>query len=248
MAATSLRLAALADLHCTRTARGAWQPLLAQAAAAADVLLLCGDLTDHGLPEEAEVLAGELRGAVQVPVLGVLGNHDYEAGQTTELRDALTRAGITLLDDRVFELRGVGFAGATGFMGGFGQWALEPWGEPAVKALVRAVLDEALKLEVGLSRLRTKQRVAVLHYAPIQATVEGEPREVFPFLGSSRLEEPLNRFPVVLTVHGHAHHGSPEGRTQGGAPVYNVSVPVLRRAFPERPPFRLLEVPVTDGE
>src|SRR5207302_4127335 len=118
-----------------------------------------------------------------------------------------------------------------------------PWGEDIIKKFVHEALDEALKLESALARLRTDHLIAVLHYAPIQATVEGEPREIFPFLGCSRLEEPLNSFPVTAVFHGHAHHGQPEGRTQGNVPVYNVAHSLLRRSFPDRPPFRLVEFP-----
>ena len=118
------------------------------------------------------------------------------------------------------------------------------WGEEPIKAFVRTALEEALKLESALARLRTPGRVALLHYAPIRETAGGESVEIFPFLGSSRLEEPLNRYHVVAAVHGHSHGGAPEGRTTTGVPVYNVALPVLKREFPDRPPFRLLEIPV----
>jgi Icc-related predicted phosphoesterase len=246
-ASETLRLAAVGDLHGTRASTGTLQPLFAQMAESVEVLVLCGDLTDYGLPEEARILAGELAGA-RVPTVAVLGNHDFESGQQEEVKRILCDAGITLLDGDTTEIRGVGFAGVKGFGGGFGQRALEPWGEPTVKRFVQEALDEALKLESGLARLRTDQRVAVLHYSPIQATVEGEPPEIFPFVGSSRLEEPLNHFPVTLVLHGHAHHGRPEGRTRNGTPVYNVSLPLLRQLFPDQPPFRILELPVRRAE
>jgi len=172
----------------------------------------------------------------------VLGNHDFEAGQPDVVRQILCDAGITILDGDAVEIKGVGFAGVKGFCGGFGQRSLEPWGEQAIKMFVREALDEALKLESALARLRTPNRIALLHYSPIEATVTGEPREIFPFLGSSRLEEPLNRYKVDAVLHGHAHHGSPEGRTSAQVPVYNVSMPLLKRHFAERPPFRVLEV------
>jgi Icc-related predicted phosphoesterase len=120
---------------------------------------------------------------------------------------------------------------------------LAPWGERAVKAFVHEALDETLKLESALARLRTSERIAVLHYAPIQATVEGEPPQIYPFLGNSRLEEPINRLGVTAVFHGHAHRGTPEGRTQANIPVYNVALPLLKRVFPDQPPFRILEVP-----
>jgi Icc-related predicted phosphoesterase len=246
MATEMLRLAAVGDIHCTKTSSGILQPLFAQMSASADALVLCGDLTDYGLPEEAKILAAELA-AARVPIIAVLGNHDFESGQQDEVKRILCDTGVTILDGDATEIDGVGFAGVKGFGGGFGQRALEPWGEPTIKRFVQEALDEALKLESGLARLRTDQQVAVLHYSPIRATVEGEPPEIFPFVGSSRLEDPLTHFPVTLVVHGHAHHGSPEGRTRNGAPVYNVSLPLLRQLFPDRP-FRTLEVPVRPAE
>jgi Icc-related predicted phosphoesterase len=120
---------------------------------------------------------------------------------------------------------------------------LAPWGEESIKHFVHEAITEALKLESALAKLRMPQRIAVLHYAPIRATVEGEPLEIFPFLGSSRLEEPLNRYSVTAVFHGHAHHGSFEGRTHSNVPVYNVALPLLRQTFPDRPPFYLLRLP-----
>jgi Icc-related predicted phosphoesterase len=243
MGGERVRLAALSDLHCSRSGQGQFAPLIAQAQTAADILLLCGDLTDHGLPEEAQVLVKELA-AVRIPMIAVLGNHDYHHDQSEEIVCQLTAAGIQVLDGDDCEVLGIGFAGCKGFGGGFGQQALEAWGEKDIKDFVYAAVEEALKLEKALARLRSAQRVAILHYSPIQATVEGEPPPLFPFLGSSRLEEPLNRYAVTAVVHGHAHHGSPEGRTTSGAPVYNVALPVLRRACPHRPPFRVIELEV----
>jgi Icc-related predicted phosphoesterase len=224
------------------------QPLFAQAAAHADVLILCGDLTDTGVAEEAQVLADELARAVKVPILAVLGNHDYEEEQQLEIRRILSQVGVVVLDGEIHEVGGVGFVGVKGFGGGFGRRTLEPWGEPSIKQFVREAVNEALKLESGLARLRTRKRVAILHYAPIEATVTGEPREIYPFLGSSRLEEPLDRYGVSVAFHGHAHGGVPEGRTRAGVPVYNVAVPLLRRLFPDQPPFRLVTVPLGDEE
>ena len=238
-----LRVAAVADLHCTRTSAGAFQPLLTQIHAAADILILAGDLTDHGLPDEAQVLVKELS-VLHIPMVAVLGNHDYHSEKHEEVEHILCAAGISVLDGDECEVRGVGFAGVKGFGGGFGRLALEAWGEDGIKKFVYEAVEEALKLEKALARLRTEQRIAVLHYSPIQATVEGEPPPLFPFLGSSRLEEPLNRYAVNAVVHGHAHHGSPEGKTINGTPVYNVSLPVLRRARPDAPPFHVIEVPV----
>jgi Icc-related predicted phosphoesterase len=237
-----VRVAAAADIHCTRTSQGALQELFRRVSENADVFLLCGDLTDYGLPEEAHTLTKELAAAMKIPVVAVLGNHDYESGKQAELQHILSDAGVHVLDGDACEVRGIGFAGVKGFAGGFGRGTLEPWGEPSIKRFVHEAVDEALKLEAALARLHTARRVALLHYAPIQDTVRGEPPEIFPFLGSGRLEEPLNRYEVAVVFHGHAHHGRPEGRTKTGIPVYNVAVPVLRQAYPERSPFRIVEI------
>jgi Icc-related predicted phosphoesterase len=241
----SVRVAAVADLHCTKTSQGAFQPLFAAIRDQADVLLLAGDLTDYGLPEEAQVLTRELA-TLRMPVVAVLGNHDRESGKEADIRHVLSESGTTVLDGDAAEVSGVGIAGVTGFGGGFGKHALAPWGEPVIKQFVHAAVEEALKLEKALARLRTPSLIALLHYSPIQGTVDGEPLEIYPFLGSSRLEEPIGRYPVTLVFHGHAHRGQPEGVTSNGAPVYNVSLPLLTRAFPDRLPFRVFEVPVAE--
>ena len=237
-----MRLAAVGDIHCKKTSEGAFRALFEAMAAAADVLVLCGDLTDYGLPEEARVLVKELSAAKTAPIVAVLGNHDYESGEADKVKVILGEAGVTILDGEACEIDGVGFAGAKGLGGGFGERALQPWGEDLIKQFVRETVDESLKLESALAKLRTDRRVAVLHYSPIRETVEGEPSEIFPFLGSSRLEEPLLRYPVSVVLHGHAHHGQPEGRTRGQAPVYNVCLPLLLKVAPERPPFRLVDL------
>lgn len=232
----------MADLHCGKTGQGTFQPLLARVNDSADVLLLCGDLTDYGLPEEARILARELA-VVKTPTVAVLGNHDFESGKQAEISQILTDAGVVILDGDAHEVHGVGFAGVKGFGGGFGPRALGAWGEDVVKRFVHEAIDETLKLEAALARLRTPQRIALLHYSPVQGTVEGEPPEVYPFLGSSRLEEPLNRYAVTAIFHGHAHKGSPHARTQGDVPVYNVALPLLAREAPDGPPpLRIIEV------
>jgi Icc-related predicted phosphoesterase len=238
-----VRVAALGDLHCTRTSQGAFQQLFARVSEAADLLLLAGDLTDRGLPDEAHVLAREMT-ALRIPAVAVLGNHDFESGQQDQVREVLARAGITVLDGEACEVHQIGIAGVKGFAGGFGKRALGPWGEPVIKQFVHEAVNEALKLEAALARLRTRHLVALLHYSPVQQTVEGEPLEIHPFVGSSRLEEPIGRYPVTVVVHGHAHRGQPEGRTGSNVPVYNVSLPLLTRVFPDRPPFRVLELAV----
>jgi Icc-related predicted phosphoesterase len=247
MAGSVLRVAALADLHCTKTSQGAFQPLLAKVAESAEVLLIGGDLTDYGLPDEARVLARELATA-RIPIVAVLGNHDYESGREQEVRQILSDAGVIILDGDATEIHGVGIAGVKGFGGGFGPRALGPWGETIIKQFVHEAVGEALKLEAALARLRTKHLVALLHYSPVQQTVDGEPLEIYPFLGSSRLEEPLNRYPVSLVLHGHAHRGQLEGRTKSGVAVHNVSMPLLTRTFADRPPFRVFEVQTAERE
>ncbi len=184
-----MRLAAAGDLHVKKTSQGALQPLLAPVNDYADVLLLCGDLTDYGLPEEAVILAKELNAAVRIPIVAVLGNHDFESGQEAEVCRILTDAGVKILDGETYEIGGVGIAGAKGFSGGFGRATLGAWGEQATKRYVQEAIDEALKLERALARLPTRRRIGLLHYAPIRGTVEGEPLDIYPYLGTSRLEE-----------------------------------------------------------
>jgi Icc-related predicted phosphoesterase len=240
----TLRIAAVADIHVKKTSAGTLQPLFTKITESADVLLLCGDLTDFGTVEEAKILAKEITSALRIPALAVLGNHDFESNHVEELVQILTDAGVVVLDGDSYELHGVGFAGVKGFAGGFGRRALGAWGEPIIKSFVHETINETLKLEAALARLRTPQKIALLHYSPIQATVTGEPPEIIAFLGSSRLEEPLDRYRVNAVFHGHAHRGTPMGRTKGNVPVYNVAMTLLANAYPEQPPFRVIEVPV----
>src|SRR5436305_4290569 len=237
----TLRIAAVADIHVKKTGAGSMHELFEKATQAADVLILAGDLTDYGQVEEAKVLAKEITASLRIPALGVLGNHDYEADHATEIVSILTDAGVTMLDGDAVELKGVGFAGVKGFGGGFGRRSLGAWGEKMIKDFVHEAVEESLKLEAALVRLRTPQKIGVLHYSPIQATVQGEPLEIVAFLGSSRLEEPLDRYRVTAVFHGHAHRGSLEGRTKGNAPVYNVAMPVVASLSP---PLRIVEVPI----
>jgi Icc-related predicted phosphoesterase len=239
---TSVRFAVVGDIHVNKDSGGTLRGFFASASEAADALLLCGDLTDYGTAEEAQVLADELS-AVSVPIVAVLGNHDYESGPPEVVVEILTRAGVRVLDGEACEIEGVGIAGVKGFAGGFGRASLGAWGEPAVKLFVQECLNEVRKLESALAKLRTSRRIAMLHYSPVVGTVEGEPMEIFAFLGSSRLEEPLLRYPVDAVFHGHAHRGTLESKTIGGVPVYNVAKPLLQRSWPEQPPFRLFELP-----
>lgn len=240
--ASSVRVAAIGDLHCSKASLGALQALFSRIAESADVLALCGDLTDRGLPDEARLLAKELQ-AVKMPKVAVLGNHDFESDAAGEVTEILAQADVSVLDGTTLEVLGVGFAGAKGFAGGFGERALQAWGEEPIKTFVQTAVDETLKLESALARLRTRRRVVLLHYAPVRDTCDGEPLEIYAFLGSSRLEEPLNRYAASVVFHGHAHRGQPEGKTAGGVPVYNVALPLLQRLYPDRPPFRVVEIP-----
>lgn len=206
----------------------------------ADVLLLAGDLTNYGRPSEMESLLNALV-RLRIPIVAVLGNHDYESGQQEELMDMMTAEGIKVLDGTAYERDGVGFAGTKGFLGGFGRGVLTAFGEPEVKAFVQSATNEAMKLERALSLLRTEKRVIVVHYSPVVDTVRGEPAEIYPYLGNSRLAEVVDRHGANLVVHGHAHHGAASGKTTGGIPVYNVALSILQQQNPPAP-YRVFEV------
>lgn len=226
-----MRVAAIGDLHVQENSVAPYREMFTEISANADVLVLCGDLTNFGKTTEAEILADDIK-SCSIPVLGVLGNHDYECGQPQNVRDILHSAGMTVLDEQAVEIDGVGFAGVKGFMGGYGRGELAPFGEPIAKAFVDEVMNESRKLENQLRTLRTDRSVAVLHYSPIEGTIEGEPPAIFQYLGSQRLCEPIDRFDhVKAVVHGHAHHGTYEGRTPRGTPVYNVAQFVLKPKF-----------------
>jgi Icc-related predicted phosphoesterase len=203
-----VRVAALADLHYKKSSLGKLKDLFMRASEAADVLLLCGDMTDSGLPEEAEILAQDIKKFVRIPCLSVVGNHDFESGKIQHVQEILIEAGMQILDGDAVEILDVGFAGVCGFCGGFDKHMLTPWGEPIIKAFVQEALDHALRLENALTRLKTDRRVVLLHYSPIRETVQGENPEIFPFIGSSRLENPITNFMfrwsfmvTLITVH-----------------------------------------------
>ena len=229
MAKGALRIAATADLHYAKHSRGKMHDAFAEISSSADVLLLCGDLTEYGLPEEAEELAADVRSAVRIPIIAVIGNHDYESGQPEMVSKVLDEAGVNMLVGEAIEIAGVGFAGISGFGGGFGRRMLNAWGEPLIKQFVQESISHAIRLEQALVKLQTERRIVVLHYSPIRATLQGEDPEIYAFLGSSRLEEPINRFRVTAVFHGHAHNGILDGKTSTGIPVYNVSEPALRK-------------------
>src|SRR6266480_7896416 len=226
-----MRIAATADLHFTAQRYSALRDQLNQVRDEADLLVLAGDLTNYGQPAEMETLLNALV-RLRVPTVAVLGNHDYESDRQADLMKMMTDEGIKVLDGSAYERDGVGFAGTKGFIGGFGRGVLTAFGEPEVKTFVHASIEETLKLERALSQLRAKKRVVVLHYAPIAATVEGEAREIYPFLGTSRLGEIVDRHGADVIVHGHAHNGKCDGQTSGGIPVHNVAITLLQAQSP----------------
>ena len=236
----TITVAAIGDLHVRENGERRYRDLFAEISDAADVMVLAGDLTDYGKTSEAEMLAEDLR-ACTIPAVGVLGNHDYECGDHEKVAEILGQAGITLLDQQATMVEGVGFAGVKGFIGGFGRAELDPFGEAAIKAFVDESVAEAHKLEHQLRTLRTDRVMAVLHYAPIPETIEGEPPEIFAFLGSSRLAQAVDRFDnVKAVVHGHAHRGRHTGRTPGGVQVYNVAQFVVSAELGR--PYALIEI------
>jgi len=226
-----MRIAATADLHFTAQRYTALRDELSKVRDEADLLIIAGDLTNYGQPSEMEPLINAII-RLRVPVVTVLGNHDFECGKEQELMRMLTAEGIKVLDGSAYERDGIGFAGTKGFVGGFGRGVLTAFGEPEIKTFVRASVDEAMKLERAMSQLRTNKRVVVLHYSPIAATVQGEAPEIFPFLGTSRLAEVVDRHGADFVVHGHAHHGTLEGKTVGGIPVHNVAITLLQSQNP----------------
>src|SRR5438128_5732335 len=235
-----MRIAAVGDLHFSPQRYDPLRETLSHVRDHADILVLAGDLTNYGTPEEMETLLNALV-RIRVPTVAVLGNHDYESGREQELMRMMTTEGVKVLDGTAYERDGVGFAGCKGFPGGFGRGVLTAFGEPPIKAFVQAGIDEALKLDGAMMQLRTEKRVVVLHYAPIADTVRGEPEQIYPYLGSSRLVEVIDRHGAVLAFHGHAHHGSAEGKTTAGVPVYNVALGLIQREKPGAA-YRVFEV------
>jgi Icc-related predicted phosphoesterase len=235
-----MRIAATADLHFSPQSYDRIREPLAHVRDEADVLVIAGDLTNYGKPEEMHSLLNALV-RLRIPIVAVLGNHDYESSQEQELMRLMTAEGIKVLDGSSYERDGVGFAGAKGFIGGFGRGVLTAFGEKEIKSFVQASIDETMKLERALSMLRTPKIVIVTHYAPIAETVNGEPMEIWPYLGSSRLSEVIDRHGAVLALHGHAHHGKPDGKTTAGVPVHNVALSLLL-AHNGGKPYRVFEV------
>jgi Icc-related predicted phosphoesterase len=230
-----IRIAATGDVHFGEESAGTLRPCLEHVDRDADVLLLAGDLTKSGDPAQAEVLAKELVG-LPVPIVTVLGNHDYHSDRQDEVRAVLERAGVTVLEGEhvVLTLDGadVGVAGGKGFGGGFTGSSGTEFGEPQMKAFIRHSMSLAEDLERALGRLEgVDMLVALTHYSPVRETLQGEPAEIFPFLGTYLLAEAIDRARADLALHGHAHHGAEKGLTPGGVNVRNVAMPVLRRPY-----------------
>jgi uncharacterized protein len=235
-----MRIAATADIHFSPQTYDRIREPLSHARDEADVLVIAGDLTNYGKTDEMRsLLNGLVR--VRLPIIAVLGNHDYEAGHEQELIRMLTDEGIKVLDGSSYERDGIGFAGTKGFPGGFGRGLLTAFGEREVKAFVQASLDEAMKLERALTMLRAPKIVIVTHYAPVAETVHGEPQEIWPYLGSSRLAEVIDRHQAAMALHGHAHHGQLDGKTTAGVPVHNVAISLLLAQNPSKP-YRVFEI------
>ncbi|RKH48086.1 metallophosphoesterase family protein [Corallococcus sicarius] len=234
-------MAAVGDLHCRDDQHGRFRQFVKQVNASADLLLLCGDLTDRGMVEEGKVLAEELS-ALRVPCAAVLGNHDYEHGQVKDICSELSKVGVHILDgDHYIFEKVLGVAGVKGFGGGFGNATLQAFGEGETKSFVQEAVKESLKLEAALSHLDTEKKVVIMHYAPIPETLDGENIEIRPFLGTSRLSMPIDHYGAACVFHGHAHHGAREGKTKSGIPVFNVAMPLLTKFTPEQR-FALMEV------
>ena len=235
------RIAAVGDIHVREADKGKWQEYFKEVSKSADVLVIAGDLTDTGDEGEAQVLSEELR-ACSIPVVAVLGNHDFEKGRHKLIRQIVQKENVHILDGEAVVIGDIGFAGVKGFGGGFDNHMLSMFGEGAMKAFVQEAVDEALRLDRALARLDAEndeitRKVVLMHYSPIKETVIGEPEPIFPFLGCSRLSEPLNRRDVLAAFHGHAHVGSLEGKTSSGVKVFNVSKPVLVKAGYKYPFF-----------
>jgi Icc-related predicted phosphoesterase len=224
-----VRIAAVGDIHFNGEDPALLNEVVKAAERDADILVLCGDLTTHGKAAQMEGVARML-GSLPIPVITVLGNHDFEGGEVPEMKDVLARHHVRVLDGDGVVVEGIGFAGVKGFAGGFGRGSLGAFGEPIMKAFVQEAVDEALKLENALRGLNAPVKVVVLHYSPIPDTLVGEPEPIYPFLGSSRLLPPIDAMGAQVVFHGHAHTGILEGTTPAGVAVYNVAYPVLYAA------------------
>lgn len=243
MVPKQIRLAAVGDIHVKENDQGKWVDYFKHVSREADILILAGDLTDTGHLHEAEILKEELK-ACSIPVVAVLGNHDFERDQQKTIKKMLESDQVHVLDGEAVVINGVGFAGVKGFGGGFDRYMLSMFGEQMFKHFVQEAVDEALKLDRALAHLENHydniKKVVVMHYAPIKDTIAGEPPEIWPFMGSSRLVEPINRRQVEAVFHGHAHVGTLEGKTIAGVKVFNVAKPILQKVH--QVPYYIFEV------
>ena len=230
-----IRIAAVGDIHLGADSAGTYRPRLEHLADHADLLLLAGDLTRRGTEEEARTVAEELAD-LPVPAFAVLGNHDYESDCDQSIAKQLGAAGVQVLegDSTTCQIGGctVGVAGVKGFGGGFPGRCGSTFGEPEMKAFMRHSEETAGRLTRALEDISGADlKVALMHYAPVDSTLEGEHCEIYPFLGCYLLAEAVDTAGASLAVHGHAHGGSPRGNTPGGTPVRNVALPVIRRSY-----------------
>ncbi|MBX9151809.1 metallophosphoesterase [Rhodococcus qingshengii] len=229
-----MRIAAVGDIHLGVDSRGEMRPALEKVSIHADVLLLAGDLTRHGGAEEAEVVADEF-GELDVPVIAVLGNHDYHSDAVEDVTAVLVGRGITVLEGQsvTMDIDGqtLGIAGTKGFGGGFAGKCASVFGEPQMKNFAGHTVEVADRFRSTVSELEADVRIALLHYSPVSDTLHGEPPEIYPFLGSYLLGEPIDEFHLDLALHGHAHAGCERGTTPGGVRVRNVAQPVIRSAY-----------------
>jgi Icc-related predicted phosphoesterase len=230
----TIRVAAAADVHASEPLAERLTRVFAEVAEECELVLLAGDLTTHGLPEQAAVLANACRG-LEIPIVAVLGNHDHHSGEAEAIRDVLSEAGVTVLerDHTILEIGDteVGVVGTKGFVGGFPGAEIPDFGEPALREIYRETTLEVDALEQGLEAVAgCHKRIVLLHYAPISDTLVGEPETIWAFLGSGRLAGPIGMHRPDLVVHGHAHHGAALGKI-GEVPVYNVTVHVTGQDF-----------------
>jgi Icc-related predicted phosphoesterase len=229
-----IRVAAAGDVHASPERRDEIEASFAGLRGRADLVLLAGDLTTYGEPEQAEVLARAC-GGLGLPVVAVLGNHDWHSGRQTEVAEALEAGGVTVLQrgSTIVDVNGarVGVVGTKGFVGGFPDSELPDFGEPLLRRVYAETTEEVEALAQGLETVADcALRIVLLHYAPTTTTLEGEPRSIWAFLGSDRLGRPIAEHTPDIVLHGHGHAGTFEGFI-GAVPVYNVAVPVMRRDF-----------------
>lgn len=230
-----INIAAAADIHYGTDSSGELSETFAELADRADVLLIAGDLTSHGRADEAAVLAEDLRD-VTVPIVTVLGNHDYHCDENEKIAALMQEAGVVVLDGTATTLEigdeTLGIAGTKGFGGGFAGASGTEFGEPEMKAFIRHTANMATDLRNALGEIvDAEHKVALLHYSPVEQTLQGERLEIYPFLGSYLLAEAIDAAPPDIVLHGHAHSGSQKGMTPGGVPVRNVALPVIGHPY-----------------